>query len=269
MNVMTLTRGRAGWQWAWGLPWLLMGAAGAGEMPQEASSTASTEMPLRIVLDEEISTGRPANVTWISVGGGIGRNDFPALSSDRSRIALLHDVGTMDDEYPIFEVWSTKSPKLLRRIPLFPCSTCAWKDVSTRLSEAKKAIKHQLVEVNRILAQGSYRPMEIFFDFSDRKTVVAEKWGMRVTAEPMPTPADGNVLRVSFLQGGRDLLELKLPMVIRHSGDDPMNDCFNAYYPYQGWYEPTLRVAVIQLISPGGSQDGCELPEQWLVRRLQ
>lgn len=265
MNTMTRW---SKWQWA-GIAqiFLLMSVAGADEASPKASEAKIAEVPLKIILDEERRRDHPANVTWVSVEGGIGGSDFPALSSDRSRIALLHEVGTMDDDYPIFEVWSTKPPKLLRRIPLFPCSTCAWKDVSTHLSEAAKAIKHQLVEVNHILTQGGYRPMEGFFDFSDWKTVVAEKWGMSVTVEPMKPPADGDVLRVRSLQGGRDLLKLKLPAVYVQMGDDPMNVCGSGHYPRKGWYDPTLRVAVIQLIAPG-SRDGCERPERWILKRL-
>lgn len=246
----------------------MTGMVSADETLPRASETMSAEAPLKIVLSEW-RADIPTDVTWVRIGGGIGRSDFPALSIDRSRITLLHEVGTLESGYPIFEVWSTRPPKLLRRIPLLPrADSDAWHDVNMLAPEVVAAVKGQLVEVNRILVQGGYRSMESFFDFSDWKTVVAEKWGMRVAVEPMKVPSDGDIFRVSTLQGERDLLVLKLPRVIRPMGDDPMSSCGNAPYPSQGWYDPTLRISVIRLINPGGSPDGCDLPEEWILKGL-
>lgn len=261
MSVLKLF---GGWQAAWMvLVLLLAGTATADETP----STASEKTPLKIALGEW-RADIPTDVTWIVVGGRVERSDFPALSSDHSRIALLYFADyPWVEAYPIFEIWSTKTLKLLRRIPLVPSSVSdAAHGVDVHAPKVVEAVKRQIVEVNRILAEEGYRRLEVLYDTQavQGSLVGLEKFGMRIDYPG----ADGSLVIASSATG-RVELKLKIPVIPTISGsEDPSNDCEVRGDAEQAWYEPERRIVVVRMTFIS-ARDGCDQPEQWLVKRLQ
>lgn len=266
MKLTTVMRRSRGRRWAWAALWLLMGAASADEALLDAPGTAFAGVSLKIILSEW-RADIPANMTWIRIGGGIEKSDFPALSSDRLRIALLYKAGDPHmSGYPVFEIWSTKLLKLLRRIPLVPRRESSLDhDVDTLAPEVIAAVKQQLVEVNRILADGGYRPMVALFKLPQWGALNGiGKFGKHFS---YPRNDEQPFLTITSAATGHVDLKLKMPLIFLGPENDE-NRCIARADPNQGWYDPVLRIVVIQL-DFSGARDGCEQSEQWVLKRLQ
>ncbi len=81
------------------------------------------------------------------------------------------------------------------------------------------------------------------------------------------TYEDGNSrLTVRSIQTGEVELSMAMP-IIHMPSENPENDCSAEGRPLHSWYEPSLRILIIQL-DFGSTRDGCEQPEQWLFRQL-
>lgn len=251
-----------GWQGV-ALVLLLAGAASADETPP----TSSAKESLKIVLGEW-REDVPANVTRIVIGGRIEKDQFPALSSDQSRIALLYFADhPMTEAYPVFEIWSTKTLKLLRRIPLVPSSISeAGHGVDVHAPEVVEAVKRQIVEVNRVLGTDGYRQMEVLYDAQavQGPLVGFENFGKRIDYSGV----DGSLVITSSTTG-RIQLKLSMPVIPTISGsEDPLNDCEVRGAAEQAWYAPESWIIVVRMTFIS-ARDGCDQPEQWFVKRLQ
>lgn len=264
MNVMKRC---GGWQGSWlSLLLLLMISARADEISPTIAGAGLAESSLTIVLGEW-GTEVPAGVTLVGIGGGIGRSEFPALSSDRSRIALLYvEEYPLTEAYPVFEIWSAKTLRLLRRIPLVPISISnAGHGADVHDLEVVAAVERQLVLANHILAEDGYRPLARLYDTWETQVPLAgfENFGKKIN---YPT-ADGSLVIASSATG-RVELKLKMPVIPSISGsEDPLNDCEVRGDAEQAWYEPEKRIVVVRMAF-NSARDGCEQPERWILKRL-
>lgn len=129
-------------------------------------------------------------------------------------------------------------------------------------------IERRLIEVNRYLAQGSFQPMfELFqFPFPWVEPVnPVDRAGKRIAYTASTNPP---ALIIRAKDTDQVELEMAMPVIPSIQGsDNPENDCGAQGFPHQGWYDHESRTVVLQLVF-SSARDGCEQPEQWLLKRL-
>ncbi len=241
---------------------LTAGVGWAGEMfePNEESSAADVQIQLG-----EWSNDLPPGTSLIVPGGAFINNGFPALSADRKRIALLYHAGhPLVEGYPTLDIYLTSTLVLQRRIEFIPKPDPAL-DPSPRSPEVLKQIRLRLIEVNRNLAQGGFRPIPLLFDFTKQKLYAPiENLDKRIA---FTARGEISVLTITSLLTKRVELEMEMPTIpVFQDSSDPDNDCVVQGGVLQGWYDKNQKVYVLRM-HLGGGRDGCELPEQWLLKR--
>lgn len=225
--------------------------------------------PVSLQFEEEWRRDElPPNTTVIFKGGGFRGSGFPAVSSDGSRIALLYD-GThpLVGGYPTFELWSTQPIKRLRQIPLLSTLHGPGTLVdATDSSEAIDTIRQNIAEVNRILGQNDFTPIASLFD---RTTEYGPLVNHASNGKIINYPGtDGSAsLEISSLRGNVEL-KLAMPIIpVITQSEIPLNNCSVQGSPTQAWYVPQPEIVVVR-ITFISARDGCEQPEEWLLRRL-
>lgn len=242
--------------------WLLAVSAVACE-PGDEDSQAGKPALSQIWLGEW-RDDLPAGVSLITPGGLINHS-LPALSADRSRIAILHYAGhPVMGGYPRFEIHSTATLALQERIELVPEAE-AERNPNLRDPQLLARIEGLLDEINVRLREGGFRPMETLFELPQSGPLDGvESLGKRIDYErSMENP----YLIITSLVSGRIELKMKMPSEFVPSGRAPDYVCGRGGEPRQAWYDPTLRIMVLR-VDYIGSTDGCELPEEWHVKRL-
>lgn len=79
---------------------------------------------------------------------------------------------------------------------------------------------------------------------------------------------EATVLTIVSLDTQRVDLEMVMPTFPVITGSqNPDNDCAAQGAINEGWYDPVLETLVLRMLLESG-RSGCELPEQWVMRRL-
>lgn len=208
----------------------------------------------------------PPGVSLVVKNGGLINKGFPAMSADGDRIAVFYFAGSpWVGGYPTLDIYSTESLTLQKRIEIGPRPRQP-KYQAPDKPELWIQIERQLIEVNRILAQGSFRPIPKLFDFMRQQLYAPiERLDMRIER----VAKDGTeVLIVTSLATGDVELELPMPSIpVYISAENPDNNCVVQGGVLEGWYDPEGQLLVLRMLF-GGGRDGCELPEKWLIKRL-
>lgn len=130
------------------------------------------------------------------------------------------------------------------------------------------AIERRLIEVNRSLAQGGFRPLRNLFKFPPPWTEsveAVENAGKRIAFDADAKPP---VLAITSLAAARVELEVAMPVTPLNAGSgNPEDDCSVQGFPAQGWYDHDSRIVVVQLTF-SSARDGCDQPDQWLLKHL-
>lgn len=230
------------------------------------------EPPVVQIRFDQWRTDLPAGVSVVVVGGGVINNGFPALSADRSQIALLYYAGhPLDLGYPRFEVHSTSTLALQERIELLSeqeqqqVIETTGRSPNLRDPQLLTRIEGLLDDINGRLREGSFRTMETLFELPRSAPLDGvESLGKRID---YPRHQNNRYLTITSLVSG--LVELKLEM----RGEfitlvsDPEMTCGRGADPEQAWYDQDIRTLVIKVIH-SSAVDGCELPDEWLLKRL-
>lgn len=208
----------------------------------------------------------PPGISLIKKGGGFVNNGFPAMSADGNRVAMLyHGAYPFVHGYPTLDIYSTASLALQKRIEFGP-RPVSISDPAPNTPDAWAEIERQLIEVNRVLAQGDFRRIPKLFDFIQQKFYAPiEQDGKRIEY----VRKDGiSVLIITSLATKEIELELPMPTIsVYAEAEIPENNCSVRGNIRQGWYDPETQVVVLRMFL-GSGRDGCELPERWLLKRL-
>lgn len=242
-------------------------------IPGLASGTSNEgvgadEQPLVQIRLDKRRTDVPPGVTLVVAGGGMMHNSFPALSADRSEIALLYRAGDPNlIGYPTFETYSTTTLELQERIELMP-EIEVERGSSLRDQQLLMRIEGVLDDINARLSAGGYRSMETLFVLPlpryDPLDGV-ERFGKRID---YPSNESSDSLTITSLATGKIELEIDMPRGVETYMTDPEELlCGWGGLPQQAWYDPELRVMVLRMIF-STSMHGCEQPEQWHLKRL-
>ncbi len=250
------------------LLWMLAIPAMASEPCSE--DVVADEPALSQIWFGEWRDDLPATVSRVVAGGGLINNAFPALSADRSQIALLYFAGhPLELGYPRFEIHSTAALELQERIELFPEHEQQQIIDRTRRSpnlrdpQLLARIESLLDEINARLREGGFRPMETLFRLErDHRLNGVEKFGKRMD---YPSSANRRALTITSLSTGQIELNMEMPSGVEPYG--PEGQCGWGGNPRQAWYEPELRIAVLRMTF-SSSIHGCEQPERWFLKRL-
>lgn len=212
----------------------------------------------------------PPGISLIVKGGQLINKSFPAVSADRSRIALLYYAGPpMAEGYPTLDIYSTKSLALQERMELFPEHQQLIKsrgvDPDLLDPNVLEGIQRRLTEVNRILSCGAYTAMDMLFELPKYGPLDGvENLGKRID---YPRTQDLPRLSISSLSTGRVELEMMMSSEFPSYGVAPESACGEGAEPEQAWIDTELQILVLRVVT-SRSQDGCDLPEQWFLKRL-
>lgn len=243
-------------------------AVNSGGQSNEQAATA-TAPPVELWFGEWRSE-LPPGVSLVIGGGSLVNNSFPALSADGSKIAILyHAPHPMKDAYPTLDIYSTASLSLQERIELvFEPELRNTPNLSDPLIVAR--VEQRIQYVNCILRRGNFRSMTFLFDFGANgytRGKPVEALGKRITYR-RPDENEASILTITSLASVRVELEMAMPVIpVIEGHEDPYTNCSVEAFPSRAWYAPEIRVVVLQL-SFTSARDDCDLPEQWLLKRL-
>lgn len=251
---------------AWSMSILPATSVIAGEASESAEIESSAQV--QIWLDDWRSD-LPPGVSLIVKGGGLINNGFPALSADHRKIAVFYYAGhPLEDGYPTLDIYSTASLALQERIEFFPehqqIIEASKKLPDLKDQELLTRIDRRLIDVNRSLTEAGFRSIPKLFELKDRESFAPiEKFGKRFDL----SGSGGTALTVTSLATNRVEWQLPMPAVALVEGSKQYNDCTVMGGIEQAWYAPEISVLIVRMTMAGG-QDGCELPERWLFKRL-
>jgi len=246
--------------------------AGTANADSAIESKAPPAFPSVQIELGEWRSDLPPGVSLIVKGGGLINESFPALSGDRTGIAVFYYAGRPPMHgYPTLDIYSTATLALQKRIDFFPehqqLTESTKSDLNLLDPEIVTRVERRLVGANRYLAEGVFRPMPLLFDFTkQRSPKPMENLDKRIE---YVARNQVSVLTITSLTTNRVELAMEMPTVPLFTGsDDPENDCVVQGGVLQGWHEAKQRIFVLRMHLDGG-RDGCELPERWLIKRQQ
>lgn len=223
------------------------------------------EPPIVQVWIDERRSDLPLGTSLITPTGWFVNNGFPALSADRSQIAIMYKTGHPEvPGYPTFEIHSTASLKLHERIELVPEAE-AEQILDLRDPGLLLRIEGILDDINGRLSGGGFRPMDTLFKLERYYSRLEglEKFGMRIDYPSKESPP--SLLTITSVSTGEVELEMAMPRGVEAYG--PEGHCGWGGNPRQAWYEPELRIMILQM-DFSTSIHGCEQPERWFLKRL-
>lgn len=215
----------------------------------------------------------PSGVSVVLKGGEVVNNVFPALSADRSRIALLYFAGhPLSDGYPTLDLYSTKTLELERRIEFLAdrerISEDGQREYSVLDPEVLAVVKGRVAEINQLLRDGEFRSMPQFFQLEVYKPLRDfERFGMRVEFPDSISSSNGQALTIRDADTGKGVFAMTMPSGLVEFGGDPDNQCGYGGSPDQAWFDPELRLLVLRIVI-SSSRHGCEQPERWVLHHL-
>lgn len=207
----------------------------------------------------------PPGVSLVIPGGGLVNNGFPALSADGARIAVFyHASHPLIDAYPTLDIYSSASLALQERVEFLP----EWdsSDGHSDLLDPQKMayVANRVQEVNRLLYQEGFRSIPRWFRFQGYAPYTpADKFGRRAA---YGVDAKLDALVITTLREGKVELKIEMPKYFTEA-ENPENNCVAGGFPEEGWYHAESRTFILR-VTFNDARDGCEEPEQWLLKRL-
>lgn len=239
----------------------------SGMLPVANACDAEAETAEQVISQIRLGEWRddlPPGVSLVVTGGSMIRRSFPALSADRSQIALLYYAGhPMRQGYPTFEIHSTSTLALLDRIELVAGTDGDRSDL--RNADVLAEIESVLARINGRLREGAFHPMSTLFELPPYGPLEGvERFGKRIDYS---RTIDDPWLVIRSAESRHVELRMRMPSELIPSGRGPGDLCEQGGHPGQAWYDPALRIMVLR-VSYTSSADGCEAPEEWHLKRL-
>ena len=236
------------------------------------------EAPIVQIRLGEWRADLPANTSLVIPDGRLINNGFPAVSADRSEIAILYFAGhPLDTGYPTFEIHSTATLALKERIELF--SEQEQRQVVQATGQAPNLRDQQLVmrieglldDINENLSQGGFRSIPQWYESQEHQYLDSiERFDRRLAFSWNPDTEETSVT-VQSLNTSQVELALVMPRIqvstYPDDPDDPYRNCRVSSILRQAWYVPDLRILILRMSLSSGI-DSCALPDQWILQRL-
>lgn len=243
-------------------------------IPMSSNATSdeeavTDELPLVQIRLDKRRTDLPPGVTLVVVGGGMMHNSFPALSADRSQLAILYYADrSMVPGYPALDFFSTGTLELKERLELFP-SIEAERRSNLRDEQTLMGMEALLDDINVRLRKEGFRSIPQWYERHKHLSNNVDRFDKRLLSS-WDESQEESIFSITSLATGELEFELLMPQIeVSRSPypDAPELGCTVSGVVEQVWYEPDLRILILRMIL-GGSRDGCELPDRWILEHL-
>lgn len=241
---------------------LYLGVAGLTNTAAHCTEPSRTD-PVKIELGERPNQPHPLK-TVIATDGFILRGGFPAISGDKSKVAIFKSEDAMGGSAAV-DVIRLRDKKRLRHVSILS------EDEGGRAPDEalQQKIRSRVASINPFLAVNEFAPMPVLYELPTyvRQNLPTEERFTHAGKTIVFHYATGT-LTVSSTATGKEQLRVRQPVRTHNvPGGNPENDCVVQGTPVKGWFDEATKALVLE-IQYVGTRDSCEQPEEWIIERM-
>lgn len=219
--------------------------------------------PVKVEFGERPTHAHPFT-TVISKDGFVFRGGFPAISGDKSAVAIFYSDDAMSSS-ALIDVVRLADGKRLKHVSLLS-ETEGGRAADMGLQQKMQS---RMASINQYLKRNAFVPMPELYELPTyvRQSLPSEE-RFNSSGKSIVFEYSTGTLTIASSVTGKEQLRIRQPVRrLGVSGGNPMDDCFVQGTPVKAWIDETVNAIILE-VQYVGTRDSCEQPEEWLIQSI-